>query len=308
MHTHPIYVPLPAGLTDPRSDAGAVFERVAETYDRGRPSYPPDAIIDLISRCGIGAESAVLEIGCGSGQFTRCLAPSGARIVCVEPGTSLAGLARENLADLANVVVHTSRFEDFDAPDAAFDVVVAATSFHWIDPTLGYSRAAELLRGGGHLALVTNAHSAGGSHTQGDFAVRVRDLHRRLVPEIGDWTFPSYGEINGRATAGGTVAEVWTRVERKMTDPVSVDDLFEPPRVTTYPWTITYDAEEYRTMLASQSGYALCDAARRDELLDRITDLVDAQPDGVVTKEYVTVVAIARRRDRRRAPGRPRPG
>jgi hypothetical protein len=46
-------------------------------------------------------------------------------------------------------------------------------------------------------------------------------------------------------------------------------------------------------MLASQSSYALMDPARRHRLLDGIGSLIDERLGGTITKEYVTVVAVA---------------
>jgi SAM-dependent methyltransferase len=47
-----------------------------------------------------------------------------------------------------------SSFEDFQASQA-FDLVVSATAFHWVDPELGLAKAARLLRSSGWLALLT---------------------------------------------------------------------------------------------------------------------------------------------------------
>ena len=220
---------------------------------------------------------------------------SGARIVCVEPGTSLAEAARANLSRWPNVGVVTTSFEDFDGPTSSFDVVVSATAFHWVDPHVSYAKAAMLLSERGWLALVTNTHSRGGTHTDERFAEAIRHLHRRLAPEVGDWDFPAAEEIQHRALAGGDIASVWARVERKLSDPPAVGHLFGRPTVKTYPWLATYDKDAYLAMLASQSSYGLMDPARRDELLARIGTLIEEELEGTVSKEYVTVLAIVGR-------------
>jgi SAM-dependent methyltransferase len=192
--------------------------------------------------------------------------------------------------------VITARFEDFDAPPGTFDVPVSASAFHWIDLTVSFAKAAGLLQTGGHLALLTNTHAAGGTHTDPAITERVRALHRRLAPEVGDWTFPTAEEIAARANDGGDIAAVWARVERKLSEPPGVGHLFDPPAVHTYPWLATYDTDGYLAMLASQSSYALMEPSRREKLLDAIGDLIDNQLGGTVTKEYVTVLAVAGRR------------
>ncbi|MGH9080862.1 MAG: hypothetical protein ACRDYE_12460, partial [Acidimicrobiales bacterium] len=167
-------------------------------------------------------------------------------------------------------------------------------AFHWIDPGISYAKAARLLRPAGWLVLMSNTHAAGGTHTSEPFVGRLRGLHDRLAPEVGAWTFPAARDIQRRTADDGDIATVWAQVERRLSDPPDVSELFEPPRVRTYPWVASYDRDGYLAMLASQSSYALMDPARRGELLDGIGRLVDDLLGGAVSKQYVTVVAAAR--------------
>lgn len=287
------YIPLPGGLVEPRQTAGAVFDSIADLYDRVRPRYPAGAVDDLLDACAVTAATRIIEIGCGTGQLTMALARTGASILAAEPGAALAALARANLADHPAVEVRTTRFEDLEASPRSFDLVVAATSFHWVDPLVGYRKAALLLRPGGSLVLLTNAHTAGGTHTEPAFANAVRRLHHRLAPGIGDWSFPTADEVTERATAGGDIAAVWARIDRNLADPPGVSRWFHPPTVRAYPWTASYDRDGYLGLLASQSTYALMDPDQRTDLLDGIGSLVDDLLGGQVTKQYLTVTGAA---------------
>jgi ubiquinone/menaquinone biosynthesis C-methylase UbiE len=60
-----------------RRRTGAVFNEVAELYDRVRPTYPGELFEDLVAITGLGQQSSVLEVGCGTGQATRSLAALG---------------------------------------------------------------------------------------------------------------------------------------------------------------------------------------------------------------------------------------
>src|SRR5690349_11889582 len=72
---------------------GAVFDTVADEYDRHRPTYP-DQLIDLVCQAGgLAAGDRVLEIGCGTGQLTRSLVARGLAVTAVEPGQNLISLA-----------------------------------------------------------------------------------------------------------------------------------------------------------------------------------------------------------------------
>lgn len=289
------YIPLPRNLADPAAQAAAVFDRIAPLYDRARPGYPPAAVADLRRICGISQHSQVLEIGCGTGQLTRDLAATGPRIRCVEAGPELAELARGNLSQFSNVDVVTSTFENYSSPPGSYDVVVSATAFHWIDPALSYAKAVRLLRTNGCLALLTNTHSAGGNHTEESFADAVRELQSRIAPELGDWTFPNADEIEINARRGGDIAAVWARVDRKLWDTPSVSELFEAPTVKAYRWVVDYHPDAYVAMLASQSSYALLEQNCRQEILAGIENLIRERLGEVVTKEYVTVLAVAKR-------------
>src|SRR3954468_12024269 len=100
------------------------FDRVAELYDRVRPTYPPELIDDVAA---LGPR--VLEIGPGTGQATRALVERGLEVTAVELGTNLAAIARRNVPQ-AHVV--NAEFETWEPERADFDAVVSFTAFHWI--------------------------------------------------------------------------------------------------------------------------------------------------------------------------------
>src|SRR4051794_24486054 len=138
------------------------FTEDAELYDQARPCYPTALFEDLARLVGTGHGCRVLEIGCGTGQATLPLAEQGCRIVAVELGAELAEVARRKLARFP-VEVLNAAFEDWPLPPDPFDLVIAATSFHWVDPLVRVTKSADALRLGGALATITTSHVAGGS-------------------------------------------------------------------------------------------------------------------------------------------------
>jgi len=73
-------------------------------------------------------------------------------------GSRLAEQARRNLAGLP-VQIDVTPFEDWEGEREAFDLVYAATVWHWIDPAVRYRKTYELLRPRGHLAFWSARHA-----------------------------------------------------------------------------------------------------------------------------------------------------
>lgn len=129
------------------------FGSVAETYDRGRPSFPTAAAAWLV-----GSEAAtVLELGAGTGKLTRVLVELGHDVHATDPDPEMLAVLRRHLPD---VPTSESGAEEIPLPDRSVDVVVVAQAFHWFDHERALPEIARVLRPGGHVALVWNNRNA----------------------------------------------------------------------------------------------------------------------------------------------------
>lgn len=171
-----------------RHDLGRVFNEVPELYDRVRPGYPDDLFADLVAITGMDERSSVLEVGCGTGQATRSLAAVKCSVTAIEPGADMAALARQRIAIFRNVEVETSTFEEWDDRGRRFDALVAASSWHWVDPSIGWPRAYDVLYPGGWMALLGNVvvRRPGEPEVYAETA----DLHERFCPGNPGWGHP----------------------------------------------------------------------------------------------------------------------
>jgi SAM-dependent methyltransferase len=259
---------------------GRVFNEVPELYDRVRPGYPAELFADLAAITGLDDRSSVLEVGCGTGQATRSLAALACSVTAVEPGAEMAALARRRLANAGNVTVETSTFEQWDARGARFDVLVAAASWHWVDPSIGWQRAHDLLRPGGWMALLGNVvvRRAGEPEVYAETA----DLHERFSPGNPDWGHPPL-EDEVRATDHG-----WGLVE----DP---GDLFGPTIVRWYPMVQWFDGEGFADLLRSTSLYRKLDPAVREPLLDAVAERVRTRMGDRAARRYLAVLRAGQR-------------
>jgi SAM-dependent methyltransferase len=129
------------------------YDDVANLYDRSRPSYPDALIGDVLTFAQVAKGGKVLEIGCGTGQATTSFAPHDLQLVCLEPGPSLARIARERLRSFENVEVICQTFEAWAAAPSALDLIFSATAFHWVRRDVRFVKAARALRPGGTLAV-----------------------------------------------------------------------------------------------------------------------------------------------------------
>jgi protein-L-isoaspartate O-methyltransferase len=115
-----------------REDRRITFDQVADLYATARRPYPDEVIDDLVGLAGLGQGSAVVEIGCGTGQGTAALAARGLSVTCVELGVRLAAIARRNLEAYPEVEVVCADFERWEAPQHDYDAVVSFNAFHWM--------------------------------------------------------------------------------------------------------------------------------------------------------------------------------
>jgi ubiquinone/menaquinone biosynthesis C-methylase UbiE len=132
-----------------------LFGGVAEQYDATRRGYPEAVVGEMLARAGAGRGTPVLEIGCGTGQLTRLLAGRGLRLTAIDISAEMARAARRNVPD-PTVSFEAAPFEEH-AGTGPYGLIVSATAFHWVDPAVGWAKAARLLRPGGWLALLSTS-------------------------------------------------------------------------------------------------------------------------------------------------------
>ena len=232
----------------------------------------------LVSRYGVGDGCAVLEIGPGSGQVTIPLLDLGCHVTAVELGARLADrLAARTEGRAVDVVV--APFEHVELPDASFDLVLSATAFHWVDPSVGIPKAFRLLRGGGWLVLVWNVF---GDDTRSDpFHEALSDLLQRIEPDIATPKVPGSLGPDGPSWA----AEI------------DGHGTFEPAEVEIIRWTGSHSTEEARALFGTFSSWISRGPERKAELLDQLCGLCDERFGGRIVRPYQTVIVAARKPD-----------
>jgi SAM-dependent methyltransferase len=135
--------------------AAAGFQAGSGAYERGRPGYPVEAVEFLIDSLGICTGSTVVELGAGTGKFTRMLLSlTKARIIAIEPVENM----RRRMEDLLPAItVMDGVAEAIPVGEATADVVLSAQAFHWFDGRRALTEITRVLKPGGGLGLVWNA-------------------------------------------------------------------------------------------------------------------------------------------------------
>jgi SAM-dependent methyltransferase len=254
------------------------FDQAAESYQRARPDYPGELFDDLIRVAGLAPGDRLLEVGCATGKATVPLARRGFRITCVELGPELAAAARRNLAGLGAEVIH-GRFEDWrPAPGVRFDLVFAATAWHWIDPAGRYAGAWRALRPGGHLAFWSAAH---------------------VFPDGGDPFFRELQDVYDEINEGLPPGAAWPRPGELASHAAEIEasSLFDVVYLRHYDWERVYDAEGYIELLNTFSGHLIMADWQRERLQREIRRRLGERPGGTVRRHWGAVLHVARRRD-----------
>jgi SAM-dependent methyltransferase len=125
------------------------FGAVADVYERGRPSYPAEAIDWLIP----AQARRVADVGAGTGKLTRQLRERGLDVIAVEPS---GGMREELRRAVPGVAVLAGTAEQIPLADGTVDVVIVAQAWHWVDPARAVPEVARVLAPGGRLALMWN--------------------------------------------------------------------------------------------------------------------------------------------------------
>ena len=253
------------------------FGEDPDTYSRTRPVAPPPVFDDIARLARLTPASTVVEIGPGTGQATRPLAERGVHVLALEIDSRLAARARRELDGHPHVSVRTTSFEAWDPGTERFDAVVASNSFHWVDPAVGFTKAAAVLRPHGHLVLLSTP-------------VVVPDGASRFWWDVQDDWAAVGSERLDPATKHPDLAD-------HVGPSVGTSDRFEAPVVTRHRFDVMMSASDYAANLATQSGVKELEPTAQRELVERVRRRIDAMG-GTLTVHHLAVLTVARRASR----------
>jgi SAM-dependent methyltransferase len=231
------------------------FDNVADEYDKYRDRYDSALISDIKNISSLQNDAVVCEIGAGTGQASIHFAADVSQLVCIEPGSNLAGKLRTNLSSFDSVTVHNSTFEDTIIEAGVFDLVFAAQSFHWVAPEIGYTKAAKILKTGGWFAAFWKRWIPTGAEAES----RETKLYQEYFPDYIPVTPQQHEKDALRDLAGLVESQLFIRCQLRRYPALVTEECRAP----------SDRAESLRTW----SRIASIERAAQDELIRRLTDI-----------------------------------
>lgn len=250
------------------------FLSTASDYAAVRPEYPGALLERALRSAALRSGARLLEIGCGTGQLTGWLGQQGFAILALDRSEAMVAEGRYRFGHVSGIRFEIGDFDSFHAP-GSFDGIVAATSFHWLDPATRVARCADHLGSDGALIILRHRHRV--SHE--GFFQRVQSVYEAHVPEWGepppaDTAEAELDALNGELEAGG----LFRVADRGHED-----------------WDREYDRDAYLRLLTTFSDHARLDPNQRNALLADIGRLIDAEYNGCVRRPLRTDLIVARR-------------
>jgi ubiquinone/menaquinone biosynthesis C-methylase UbiE len=218
------------------------FQRAAESYERGRPDYPAAAVSHLVHELKIAAGSAVVELGPGTGKFTRALVSTGAVITAVEPVEAM----RQKLTELLpSVRVVEGTAEAIPLPDESVEAVVAAQAFHWFRGEEALAEIHRVLKPGRGLGMIWNVRD--------ESVAWIRGLTE--IMETYEGSTPRYKSFEWRAAFKSS-------------------RLFSPLVEAEFPNTQTLPLDAVEDRVTSISFIAALPDSEREAVRQKVRDLI----------------------------------
>lgn len=241
-----------------------------QRYDRARPGYPDELVARIVTS---SPGAAVLDVGCGTGIAARQFQAAGCSVLGVEPDERMAAFARAR-----GLPVEVATFEAWQPAGRRFDAVIAAQSWHWVDPALGAAKAAQVLRPHGRLAIFSHMYEP-----PPDVAEPFAAAFRRAVPDSPFAGAPARRPLPTYQAAYHAVAEQIRQTGQ-----------FSNPEHWQIDWEQTYTRDEWLDLLPTTGGLTQLPPATVADILHTVGAAIDAQ-DGHFTMSYTTIAVAAAR-------------
>ncbi len=250
------------------------YSPAAEAYHQVRPRYPQTLIDRVVDIAQLSVDSTLLEVGCGPAIATPAFAALGCHMVCVEPNPDFYRLAEQTCEPYLNVELQNCSFEEWELDAEKFDAVLAASSFHWISPEIGYPKAAAALRPDGHLILLWN-----------------KELQPRYeVYQQLSGVYQTYAPaLNRRYEDSATQSSILKDLGQMAIESGYFKDMVSGQMEVE----VTYSVDQYLLLLNTYSPYLKLEAQQKQNLFEGLRQVLERNGDSIQLS-YLSAFQIAR--------------
>jgi SAM-dependent methyltransferase len=240
-HAH---VPLSELPPEVKAERSQSFGAVAPAYERYRPT-PPTATVDWLVPEHTGR---IVDLGAGTGRLTKLLVDRADEVVAVEPDERMRAVLVDAVPG-ARPVDGTG--ESIPLAGRSVDAVLAATSWHWMDPVATLAEVARVLVPGGVLGVMWT-----GPDRMGRTVTTAKAVHDRR-PGVDRRSSVDRGPRGG-GEADPKAGELSQRMMTEVLRPGAVFEIpsgfpFDEPEHRAFPWKVALDADELIGLLGTSS-------------------------------------------------------
>lgn len=249
------------------------FDTKAAVYERMRPHYGDELYQDLFRYVPIHPFDKVVEIGIGTGQATLPFLRRGCQLCAVEIGETLANRCKQKFRDYPHFAILHAAFEETVWSPNAYDLVYAATAFHWIDPLIGYTKVYAMLKSGGVFARFANHPYV--EKDNKPFRDALQSLYARYLP-------------------GAKEPQPYTDKDAEAIAQTAAYYGFSDIVYHLYQRTRTFNAKEYTALLSTYSDHIAMKETLRTQFFSHIEDVIN-QFGGIITITDIIDLELARK-------------
>jgi SAM-dependent methyltransferase len=251
------------------------YSPVAQAYNQVRPRYPQEIINRTVEVANLTPESRILELGCGPGNATVSYAKLGFSMVCLEPSQAACQFARQNCAAYPKVEIQQTTFEECKLEPGQFNAVLAATSFHWMNPDTAYRKTADALCKDGTLILLWNMTP------QPDYEA-YQILHQ---------VYQIYTPFSTRYEDISTQEKIVNSFGQKAIDSGLFKDLVADHVLCK----VTYSADNYLLLLSTLSPYLKLETSIKEALFTGLRSKIEENYGGNINVTYISAFQVMKK-------------
>ncbi len=242
-------------------------------YAHYRPPYLDDIIDQACQHLPSASQAHLLELGSGPGNATIHFAQRDYAVLCLEPNPKACEFAKQLLQKYPRISIFNTTFEEWSAPSQSFDAVLAATSFHWLDPHTRCAAIARLLKPQGKIILLYNASPQPNAEIQ----AQLQPVYEQYAPELINFEDLQTQQHNIETISQSLITSGYFT---DLTVQQAIADL-------------NYTYEDYLSLLSTFSPYIALAPERRQNLFEQLRTALEQRNITQIPTRYICGVHIA---------------